>query len=183
MSGAGVYTEIVPGAMRANVAYSIRYTLEKFVLVGELQVRCIVQEIQAAPSESAKQYYKDVNNCNNVEWVINPDSTYACTLAPTTGRITGEIKQVLNDGEYAEIYSTDLAYERARYENWLKCRLQDRITIEAILVPWIDVNQKIQYTSPVTGEIGTWIVQSVSFDFENWTMSVTASRFYPNYPW
>lgn len=183
MSGAGVYTEISPGAMMANVAYSIRYTQNKFVLVGELQVRCIVQEIKETPSENAKQYYKEINNCNNVEWVINPDSPYACTLAPTTGRIIGEIKQVLNDGEYAEIYSTSLAYERARYENWLKCRLQDRITIEAILIPWIDVNQKIQYTSPITGEIGTWIVQSVSFNFEDWTMTVTASRFYPNYPW
>lgn len=183
MSGAGVYTKILPGAMKANTPYSVRYTQNKFVLVGELQVRCIVQEIQEMPSDSAKQYYKEKNNCDNVEWVVNPDSTYACTLSPTTGRIVGEIKQVLNDGEYADIYSTELAYERARYENWLKCRLQDKVTIESILIPWIDINQKIQYTSPITGQIGTWIVQSVSFDFENWTMSVTASRFYPSYPW
>jgi hypothetical protein len=183
MSGAGTYTEIPARAMKAGMAYSIRYTQSKFVLVGELQVRCIVQEIIAMPSEAAKQYYKEQNNCNNVEWVVNPDSTYACTIAPTTGRITGEIKQVLSDGDYADIYSTDLAFERARYENWLKCRLQDRVSFEAILIPWIDINQKIQYTSPITGDVGTWIVQSVSFDFENWTMSVTASRFYPSYPW
>jgi hypothetical protein len=183
MSGAGTYTEIPVGAMKAGMAYSIRYTQSKFVLVGELQVRCIVQEIIAMPSEAAKQYYKEQNNCNNVEWVVNPDSTYACTIAPTTGRITGEIKQVLSDGDYADIYSTDLAFERARYENWLKCRLQDRVSFEAILIPWIDINQKIQYTSPITGDVGTWIVQSVSYDFENWTMSVAASRFYPSYPW
>lgn len=183
MSGAGNYTEIPSGAMKAGTAYSVRYTQSKFVLVGEFQVRCIVQEITTMPSEVAKQYYIEQNNCNNVEWVVNPDSTYACTIAPTTGRITGEIKQVLNDGDYANIYSTSLAFERAHYENWLKCRLQDRVSFDAILIPWMDINQKIQYTSPVTGEVGTWIVQSISYDFENWTMSVSASRFYPSYPW
>lgn len=183
MNGAGQYSEIAVGAMRANTAYSIRYTQEKFVLIGELQVRCIVQEITEEPSGNAKQYYKEQNNCYNVEWVVNPDSPYACRIAPTTGRITGEIKQVLSSGEYADIYSTELAYERAKYENWLKCRLQDTVTIQAILIPWININQKIQYTSPVTGEVGTWIVQTISFDFENWVMDVTASRFYPSYPW
>ena len=183
MSGSGVYTPIAADDMIAGTAYSIRYTSNKYVLVGELQVRCIVQEIVEMPSSDAQQYYKSKNNCNNVQWVVNPDSPYACTLEPTTGRIIGEIKQVLNDGEYADIYSLQLAYERARYENWLRCRLQDTVTIELILIPWININQKIQYTSPITGEVGTWIVQSISYNFENWTMDVTASRFYPYYPW
>lgn len=183
MSGADEYTQIGAGDMLANIAYSIRYNQNKYVLVGELQVRCIVQEIVEEPSSNAKSYYKSQNNCNNVEWVINPDSTYACTLEPTTGRITGEIKQVLSGGEYDDIYSTDLAYERGRYENWRKCRLQDKVTIEMILVPWMDVNQKIRFTSPVSGELTTWIVQSISYNFEQWTMDVTASRFYPYYPW
>lgn len=183
MSGAGEYTKIPAGTMKANTPYCIRYNQQKFVFVGELQVRCIVQEVVAEPSQSAKNYYMEKNNCTNVEWVVNPDSTYACRISPSTGRIIGEIKQVLSDGAYSDIYSIQLAYERARYENWLKCRLQDTITIQAILIPWIDVNQKIRYTSPNSGEKETWIVQSVSFNFENWTMDVTASRFYPYYPW
>lgn len=183
MSGAGEYTQIGADDMLAGQAYQIRYSQSKFILAGELQIRCIVQEIIEEPSQTAKNYYMTQNNCRNVQWVINPDSTYACTLAPTTGRITGEIKQVLSDGEYADIYSTDLAYERARYENWKKCRLLDTITFESILIPWITVNQKIKYTSPLSGDQETWIVQSVSFNFEDWTMDVTASRFYPYYPW
>ena len=183
VSGIEQYTEIPAGAMKANTAYVIRYFAQKFILVGEFQIRCIVQEITETPSANAQQYYKEQNNCEYVQWVVNPDSTYACTLAPSTGRIIGEIKQVLNSGEYADIYSLDLAYERARYENWRKCRLQDKVTIQSILIPWIDINQKIQYTSPTTGEVGTWIVQSISFNFEDWTMDVTASRFYPSYPW
>ena len=52
-----------------------------------------------------------------------------------------------------------------------------------ILVPWMKINHKIQYTSPVSGEVGTWIVQAISYDFKTWTMTVRASRFYPYYPW
>lgn len=183
VSGSGTYTAIEAGEMQANTPYSIRYTDEKYVLVGELQVRCIVQEVTEMPSSAAQTYYKTQNNCNNVQWVVNPDSQYACTLSPTTGRIQGEIKQVLDGDEYSGIYTTQLALERARLENWKKCRLQDTVTIEAILIPWLDVNQKIQYHSLATGDLGTWITQSVDFDFENWTMTVGASRFYPYYPW
>ena len=182
-TGAGEYIQIAAGSMVAGRAYSIRYFQQRYILVGELQIRCIVQEINAMPTNAAKQYYKEENNCDNVEWVVNPDNPYACSLEPTTGRIIGEIKQVLDDGEYADIYSTELAYERARYENWLKCRLQDKVTIKMVLIPWMDINQKIQFTSHISGELATWIVQSISYNFEEWTMDVTASRFYPYYPW
>lgn len=182
MTGAEQYSLISAGAMKKDVMYSIRYTAEKFVLVGEMQVRCIVQEIQSMPSLEEQQDYKQKNNCNNVQWIVNPDSPYACTVSPTTGNILGEIKQVLSGDEYSNISTAELAYERARYENWRSCRLQDTVRIESILIPWIDVNQKIEYTSPINNEVGTWIVQSVSFDFQKWTMDVTASRFYPLYP-
>ena len=182
-NGDGTYTQIPAGEMKNGVPYSVRYTSEKFVLEGELQVRCIVQEIVELPSQAAQSAYKAENACNNVQWVVNPDSPYACRLEPTTGKIIGEIKQVLSGGEFDSIYTTTLAYERGRYENWRKCRLQDTISIEMILVPWMDINYKIQFTSPITNQLETWIVQSIEYDFENWTMTVSASRFYPYYPW
>ena len=123
------------------------------------------------------------NNCNDVKWIINPDSPYACTINPVTNRIEGEIRQVLSGGEYSNIYTTELAYERGEYENWLKCRMQDTIDIELILVPWMEINDKISYTSPVYEEIYTWLVQDIDYDFTNWTMTVKASKFYPYYPW
>ena len=182
-SGVGEYTAITAGAMISDVAYVIKYTADKFVLQGELTVRCIVQEITELPSVSTQEQYKNDNACNDVTWVINPDNPFACWLNPTTGMIEGEIKQVLDGGEYENIYTTNLCYERAKYENWLKCRLQDTIEFESILIPWMDLNQKIRYTSPVTEELGTWIVQDISYDFKRWTMTVKASRFYPYYPW
>ena len=182
--GAGItYTPISAGAMKASVPYVIKYFEQKFVLQGELQVRCIVQEITEEPSQETKDAYMLANACNNVQWIVNPDSPFACRVSPVTGNILGEIKQVFDGGEFENIYSIELCYERAKYENWKACRLQDTKDVEMILVPWMDINQKIQYTSPVTGELETWIVQSISYEFTKWTMSVKVSRFYPYYPW
>lgn len=182
--GAGItYTPIEAGAMKGGVAYIIRYFEEKFILEGELQIRCIVQEITEEPSESVKEAYKRSHSCNNVKWIVNPDSPFACRINPVTGSIQGEIRQVLTDGEYENIYTTQLAYERATYENWLACRQQDTVDIEMILIPWMDINDKIEYTSPVSGEVGTWLVKSISYEFSNWTMTVKATKFYPYYPW
>lgn len=182
-SGTGVYTPIVAGTMIANIPYVIRYFEERFILQGELKVRCIVQEITAMPSPTTQAAYKESNACDDVQWIVNPDSPFACWLDPTTGNIEGEIKQVLQGGEYEGIYTTELAFERAKYENWLKCRLQDTIEIETILIPWMELNQKIRFTAPVSGELETWIVQSISYNIKEWTMTIKASRFYPYYPW
>ena len=178
-----VYRPIEADEIIANEAYVIKYFEQRFILVGKICIRCIVQEITEEPSAAAKDYYKIQNNCNDVKWIVNPDSPYACTVNPVTGRIEGEIRQVLSGGEYSNIYTTELAYERAEYENWLRCRMQDTIDIELILVPWMEINDKISYTSPVYEEVYTWLVQDIDYDFTNWTMTVKASRFYPNYPW
>lgn len=184
VDGAGTtYTPIEAGAMKGGVAYVLRYFEEKFVLEGELQIRCIVQEITEEPSAAVKEAYKTRHACDNVKWVINPDSPYACTINSVTGQIQGEVRQVFTDGEYENIYTTQLAYERASYENYLACRLQDEIELEMILVPWMDVNNKIQYHSPVSGDLMTCLVKAISYDFSDWTMTVKASRFYPYYPW
>ena len=182
VSGIGETTPIPAGTMLAGVPYVLRYNNEKYELQGELLIHCIVQEIKEEPDAEAKEAYKTENNCDNVQWIVNPDSPFACTVNHVTNRIQGEMKQVLEGGEFSNIYTTDLAYERASYENWTKCRLQDTVEIETILIPWMDVNDKIQYHSPVNGELTTWLVKSISYDFGNWTMTVKASRFYPYYP-
>lgn len=178
-----VYDPIPAGTMIADMPYVIKYNDGRFIFQGEFQVRVIVQEITEEPSVFAENYYKDQNGTHNVKWIINPDNPYACTLSPSTGRIQGEIKQVLSDGEFSNIYTTQLAYERAEYENWKKCRMQDTISIETILIPWMEINDKIRYTSPVSGDKDTWLVQDIDYDFSNWTMEIKASRFYPYYPW
>lgn len=182
-TGDGEYSLIEAGAMQSDTHYVVKYVDEKFVLQGPSFIHVIVQEIVETPSPSLENDFKMENGCNDVRWVVNPESPFACTIEPTTGKIEREIRQVLQGGEYDAIYTTELAFERASYENWLKTRLQDNVELEMVLLPWMDVNLKIQYTSPTSGEEMTLITQSVSFDFAKWTMTVKGSKFYPYYPW
>ena len=95
---------------------------------------------------------------------------------------TGEIRQVLYDGEYANIYTTQLGYERGEYENYLKCRMNTDVELTTVLIPFIDVNQKIEYTSPITGDVHQYIVKAVNMDITNFTMTMKLARFYNYYP-
>lgn len=181
------YIQIQEGAMKEKTPYVLKYLMAdegdsngKFVLQGELYIRVIVQEINEMPSASQQAQYMNDNACKNVEWRVTPDNPFACYIR--VGIIEGERRQVLKDGDYSKIYTTELAYERARYENWMACRMKDTVELEMMLIPWMDMNDKIQYTSPVDGTIGTWLVNSISYDFSNWTMTVNASRFYETYP-
>ena len=180
------YRLINAGEMLADVHYVVKYVEGKFVLQGESLIHVIVQEIDEMPLIDTQNEFKEDNNCNSVEWLVyETPSPFACHLDDTYGteKIQREIRQVLQGGEFDAIYTTKLALERASYENWLRTRLQDNVELEMIAIPWIDVNQKIRYTSPTTGELITLVTQSISFDFSNWTMNVKASKFYPYYPW
>lgn len=108
----------------------------------------------------------------------NPDSPFYI------GSTIGEIPIVLSGGEYENIMSNDLALERAKYEIYRRCRLNDTISLTTIPIYWADVNWKISYT-PLSGEKRTneYMVQSVSIPLNiTSTQSWNLSRFYPFYP-
>lgn len=112
----------------------------------------------------------------------NPESPFYI------GSTIGEIPIVLSGGEYENIVSNDLAIERAKYEIYRRCRLNDTINLTTIPIYWADVNWKVSYT-PLSGERTTneYMIQSISISF-NTTSNITStqtwnlSRFYPFYP-
>lgn len=157
-------------------------TLEKmFLLQGEHLIHVIVREMNAAPSQSEIERDKALNDCRDIYYVVNPESSYACDRNGFSIEY-GEMRQVLEGGDYSYIYTTQLAYERGKYENYLKTRLNTDVELTTILVPFMDVNKKIQYTSPITGEVHQYIIKSIDFDILNYTMTMSLSRFYNYYP-
>ena len=86
--------------------------------------------------------------------------------------------QVLSGGDYDNITTSTLAQERAEYENWLVSRLSDSITLETVIIPFLEVNQKIQYRKLSTGSIDSYIIKSLSYSFTEGTMTITMSKFY-----
>lgn len=85
--------------------------------------------------------------------------------------------QIKSGGEYENITSSTLAQERADYENWLVSRLTDTTTLGTVIIPFLDVNQKIQYRNS-KGSIDNYIIKSLSFSYTEGTMTITMIKFY-----
>jgi hypothetical protein len=178
------------GALAANRAYVAKYvpTIDgttpapQFLLQGEALIHVIVKEVNEMPDAAYIVEDKINNDCNDIQYIVNPDSPFACDRGDLDYD-KGEIRQVFSGGDYSKIYTTQLAFERAAYENWLKTRLQTETEIECLLVPWMDVNTKIEYTSPITGIAREYLVKEVSMNPTEFTMSLKLARFYPYYPW
>ena len=122
----------------------------------------------------SKKYFQTVYNCNSVELTVIPDS-------PFTVQKIGERLDTKMDSEYEDITSDSMAIVRAKYENWINCRLTDTITITTILMPWITDYQKIEYKRANSDEINQYITQNISHDLSSCTTTITAYRFYPLY--
>ena len=109
----------------------------------------------------------------------NPDSPFY------VGGTVGEIRQVLSGGDYDNIYTSDLAMERAKWELYRLCRLQDNVTLDCIPIYWLDVNWLVEITLPNKyGEEETekYIIKSINIGSGvGATMSVTMMKYYPYY--
>lgn len=180
--------DLSAGTMVANRAYVVKFVYDnalsegKFRLQGEQLIHVIVREMNEMPSEQEIAEDKERNDCNDIKYVVNPDSPYACDRNGKT-IVQGEIKQVLRDGDYAYIYTTQLAYERGAYENYCKARLNTDVELKTVMIPFLDVNKKIKFTSPKTGHTYQYMVKEVDFSPMEFTMTMKLSRFYNAYPW
>lgn len=91
--------------------------------------------------------------------------------------------QVLTGDDYDNITDTELCQQRAEYENWLAGRFNDTLTLQTIVIPFLEGNQKISYRSKMNGELNSYIVKSISFNLVNdGTSQITMSRYYDLYP-
>ena len=61
--------------------------------------------------------------------------------------------------------------------------LTDGLSVTTRLVPWLDVNEKIQYAAKYLGGKTPvdWIIKSISMNLGEGTMSLSLSRYYPYY--
>lgn len=92
------------------------------------------------------------------------------------------VRGVFDGDEYDNIYTNDLAQQRAKYELYLNCRVHDIITINCVPLYWLDVNKLISYTIKGGDIDNRWIIKSISSDLGvNGTQSITAMKYYPLY--
>ena len=109
----------------------------------------------------------------------NPDSPFY-----VNGRL-GIIRIVLSGGEYDNIYTNDLAKERANWELYTRCKLQDSITLNCLPIYWADVNKVISITLPNEQgdeETNLYITKSINTTYGvTGVQSIQCMRYYPYY--
>ena len=132
----------------------------------------------------------------------NPDSPFYAGehIAGTQSQYTNGIRIVLSGGEYDNIYPirdpnnpeiiTDLnslAQQRANYELYTRCRLQDQLELTCVPVYWMDVNWLIEITLPnkqtQVEEKQQYITKKISTTLGvNGSQNITLMKYYPFYP-
>lgn len=95
----------------------------------------------------------------------------------------GVINKVLSGGEYDNIYSDSLALQRAEWELYNYCRLNESVVINCVPLYWLDVNTIIEITLPNkygTEKTELYIIKSINISGgSNPTQSITMVKYYP----
>lgn len=92
----------------------------------------------------------------------------------------GRIRLPLFGGEYENIFSDDLARQRAEYELWLHTNMNNTIQLSCVLVPWMDVNILVEYTSCRNNVKAQYLIKSINFGLSPTdNMTVKMIKFYP----
>lgn len=129
----------------------------------------------------------------------NPDSPFYVgePIPNTQSQYENGIRIVLSGGEYDNIYPNgdysnpskynELAQQRAEYELYTRCRLQDQLELTCVPVYWMDVNWLIEITLPnkqtQIEEKQQYITKKISTTLGvNGSQNITLMKYYPFYP-
>lgn len=85
--------------------------------------------------------------------------------------------EILNSVEYNSLSDDASCYNQAEYDTYKTTAMMDTINLSMVVVPWLDVNMKIEYTPKYNGEKNQYIIKSFNWSIGNGTMSVTIYKF------
>ena len=157
-------------------SYVIQYRNKKFLYMGHHQISAVVKLMSQNPSEEQKSLDKINYPVSRISYIVDPSSKFSVEKI-------GERLDVLSGGDYSSIYSEDLAEERAKYENWKKSELLDTISLSSISIPFLHVNQKIEYKSKNDNIPMIYDVLSLSHSIMDGTVDISIKKHKGNYPW
>lgn len=135
------------------------------------------------PGDSALPFWRFMGHqqAQATSYDNNPSSPFYVGN-PIGSSSVGRIRIVLYGGEYDNIYSDDLAKQRADFEIYQRSRLNDSISMETIPIPWMDANIVVSHRFGQKQEPSKYIVKSFSVDYATGgTMTINAITWYPYY--
>ena len=166
--------------MMIVILYSPTY--KKFYYRGEQQTHAMTFLVNKMPTDDEIAKAKVDEACNNLKYICLTESD-ANLNTQENPRFAiekiGRRNQVCSGSEY-EMYTTDEStMQCAEYMLWKCGRLTDSVTVECLLVPWLEVNQKISYVPhyiDTKGEPLEFIIKKISISLGEGTMTLTLSR-------
>lgn len=138
------------GRMKANTVYVFSYRRN----LGDSIQNCL--------------YLLGQYQCYAIYKETNPDCPYS---------VDNLGYEIVNRVNYDNLYSDDLCYNQAEYLTYQTCAMMDTIQLSCVLIPWIDVNQKVRYTSKQSGRTDQYIIKSFSWSTYDGTMNMELYRF------
>lgn len=121
-----------------------------------------------------KKYFADKYNCKNITFRVEPESPY-------TIQKIGEVLDVKTGDEFDNILSESVAAQNAIYFNQQSSSMNETIEINTKLIPWLDVNLKVEYKQKNGTDIKQYIIKGVSHDLSSCISTITLQKFYPLY--
>ena len=166
---------------------SVKNYIEVF---GKTQDKKYRSKAAEEPDGVRRNYYTPYG----VAYDNNPESPFYVGQ-----NMENRIRIVLTGGEYDNIYPiktngsvrsladfNSLAQQRANYELYTRCRLQDQIDLVCVPVYWLDVNWLIRITLPNKQGIPVtdyYIIKKINTTLGvNGTQTITCMKYYPFYP-
>lgn len=98
------------------------------------------------------------------------------------GNPAGEIKIVLFGDEYDNIMTDELAEQRAKWEIYQRCRMNDTVQLTTVPIYWAEVNWMVEYT-PLGGKTPSqYLISSVHTELSpEGKQTYELAKFYPYY--
>ena len=123
-----------------------------------------------------KSYFAKKYNCDERNITLRVEKN-----SPFTVQRLGEILDVKTGDEFENILSDSVAVENAIYYNRKSTSMNDTVTITTKMIPFLDVNQKVEYRKQQETKTHQYIINSISNDTDSYVTHITMYRFYPLY--
>lgn len=123
-----------------------------------------------------KAYFSAKYNCNenNIILRVEEDSPFAIQKL-------GEILDIKSGDDFDNIISDSVALENAVYYNRKSSSINETITISTKMIPFLDVNLKLEYKKQKEDKSKQYIIKSISNNTDSITSQISMMRFYPLY--
>lgn len=93
----------------------------------------------------------------------------------------GHIGRIVRSVQSDSLSDDAACYNQAEYLTYQTTAMMDTVTLTTQVIPWLEVNQKIEYTSRLSGEKSQYIIKNFSWSTGDGTMSLVLYKFLEDY--